>query len=171
MIARQFRYCAIALTIALPPASAAQAADPPRAAGAAKAASAQIARGRYLTMVGNCNDCHTREFAERDGNVPESQWLKGSSVGFNGPWGTTYASNLRLTASAMTETEWVTFSKSLKRRPPMPWFSLNRWSDQDLRALYQFIKSLGPAGAPAPAFMPPDTQPSQPFIQWPLPPK
>ena len=31
-----------------------------------------IDRGRYLLTVGNCNDCHTANFPERSGNVPES---------------------------------------------------------------------------------------------------
>jgi mono/diheme cytochrome c family protein len=136
-----------------------------------KPTSAHAARGRYLVAVGNCNDCHTSNFAERDGNVPESTWLQGSPVGFKGPWGTTYAPNLRITVSGMTEAQWVTFAKTLKTRPPMPWFNLNLWSDGDLRALYQYIKSLGPVGSPAPGFMPPDKQPAHPYIAWPSPPK
>jgi hypothetical protein len=136
-----------------------------------KPTSAQAARGRYLLAVGNCNDCLTNNFAERDGNVPESAWLMGSPVGFKGPWGTTYAPNLRVTVSGMTETQWVTFARTLKTRPPMPWFNLNLWSDGDLRALYQYIKSLGPVGSPAPRFMPLDRQPAQPYIEWPPPSK
>ena len=62
--------------------------------------STQIARGRYLVKLGSCNDCHTADYAPHDGKVPESQWLLGGgSLGFNGPWGTTYAPNLRLTMS------------------------------------------------------------------------
>jgi len=53
----------------------------------------------------------------------------------------------------------------------MPWFNLNRWTDQDLRALYQYIKTLGPVGKSAPAFVPPDKQPPPPLIKWPAPPK
>jgi hypothetical protein len=53
----------------------------------------------------------------------------------------------------------------------MPWFNLNLWSDGDLRALYQYIKSLGPVGSPAPRFMLPDKQPAQPYIEWPPPSK
>ncbi len=171
MKARHSRYCAIAFTIALALPCAAEAADAAKPTSAAKPSSAQIARGRYLLNVGSCNDCHTHDFAPRDGNVPESEWLKGSSLGFNGPWGTTYAPNLRLTASNMTEAQWVAFTKALKTRPPMPWFNLNRWSDADLRALYHYIKSLGPVGTPAPQYVPPDKQPNPPFIQWPAPPK
>ena len=37
-----------------------------------------IERGRYMMTVGSCNDCHTTEFAPRDGNVSEKDWLLGS---------------------------------------------------------------------------------------------
>ena len=165
------RRAVIALTVAMVFPGAVLAADPPKPASTTKPTSAQIARGRYLVIVGNCNDCHTRDFAPRDGNVPETEWLKGGSLGFNGPWGTTYATNLRLTVSNMTEAQWVSFAKTLKTRPPMPWFNLNRWTDQDLRAVYQYIKSLGAVGNAAPVFVPPGTQAPPPYIQWPAPPK
>ena len=131
-----------------------------------------VERGRYLVVVGNCNDCHTENFPPRDGKVPESEWLLGGgALGLRGPWGTTYASNLRLTASRLSEAEWVKMMKTLKTRPPMPWFNLNQWKDADLKALYQYIKQLGPAGAPAKAALPPGQEPPPPFVQWPLPPK
>jgi len=165
------RGAVVALTVAVALPGAVLAGDSAKPASTAKPTGAQIARGRYLVTVGNCNDCHTQGFAPRDGDVPESEWLKGGSLGFNGPWGTTYASNLRSTVSNMTEAQWVPFAKSLKTRPPMPWFNLNRWTDQDLRALYQYIKSLGPAGNRAPTFVPPDKQAPPPYIQRPAPPK
>ena len=43
--------------------------------------------------------------------------------------------------------------------------------DADLRAFHQFVKSPGPAGEPAQAYMPPDKAPKPPYIQWPAPPK
>ena len=56
-----------------------------------------VARGEYLVRVAGCNDCHTPGYAENQGNVPREQWLVGSApLGYSGPWGTTYASNLRL---------------------------------------------------------------------------
>ena len=132
----------------------------------------QIERGHYLVVVGSCNDCHTSEFAARNGNVPEKEWLLGSGpLGFRGPWGTTYAPNLRLTVSRLTESEWVRFAKELKSRPPMPWFNLTQWADSDLRALYQYIRQLGPIGQPAKPYLPPDKEPSLPYIQWPASPK
>ena len=97
-------------------------------ASAPAASHKQIERGRYMVVVGSCNDCHTSEFAARNGNVPEKEWLLGSGpLGFRGPWGTTYAPNLRLTVSRLTESEWVRFAKELKSRPPMPWFQTSRF--------------------------------------------
>ena len=56
-------------------------------------------------------------------------------------------------------------------RPPMPWFNLRDMSDRDLRAIYGYLKHLGPAGESAPAYVPPDKEPTPPFVQFPAPPK
>ncbi|HXJ77295.1 MAG TPA: c-type cytochrome [Candidatus Methylomirabilis sp.] len=170
-MARHWWHSAIFMTLALAWPCIVTAAGSPTATSPAKASNAQVARGRYLVNVGNCNDCHTHDYAPRDGNIPETEWLKGSTLGFSGPWGTTYAPNLRFTVSNMTEGQFVAFAKTLKTRPPMPWFNLNRWSDQDLRALYQYVKSLGAIGKPAPQFVPADKPAPLPYIQWPPPPK
>jgi mono/diheme cytochrome c family protein len=124
---------------------------------------AHIARGRYLVAVTGCNDCHTSGYAERAGELPTDEWLKGSVIGYKGPWGTTYASNLRLTVQGMTEADWLVFARS-PRRPPMPWFSLRDMSDADLRDIYRFIKSLGTAGDRTPAALAPGEAPSTPYF-------
>lgn len=54
-----------------------------------------IARGKYLIAIAGCNDCHTPGFMQMGSKVLESEWLKGVLVGWKGPWGTTYGSNLR----------------------------------------------------------------------------
>jgi hypothetical protein len=46
----------------------------------------------------------------------------------------------------------------------MPWASLHAMSDQDLRAVYKYIKSLGPAGKPAPEYVAPGEEPKTPYI-------
>jgi mono/diheme cytochrome c family protein len=139
--------------------------------GAGNADARQIERGRYLAIVGNCNDCHTAGYAPGDGKTPEKEWLLGDSLGFRGPWGTTYAPNLRLNMSRMTEDKWVHYAKHLKTRPPMPWFTLNQWTDADLRALYRYVRHLGPAGKPVPDALSPEQQPRTPVLQWPEMPK
>ena len=95
----------------------------------------KVERGRYIAKIAGCNDCHTPKYLMSDGDVPESQWLSGDNFGWNGPWGTTYGSNLRLFVSKLSEDEWVAEARTLKRRPPMPWFNLNAMAEDDLRAL------------------------------------
>jgi mono/diheme cytochrome c family protein len=131
----------------------------------------QVNRGRYLIKIGGCNDCHTPGYGPTGGRVPEAQWLTGDSLGFNGPWGTTYATNLRLYFQDMTEAEWLKQGRSLSTRPPMPWFNVRAMSASDLRAVYRYVRSLGPAGKPAPAYLPPDRTPPEPVVRFPAPPK
>ena len=142
------------------------------AAGGAMAQQAKLERGKYMVLTGHCNNCHTAGYAQREGNVPEKDWLLGSGAqGWRGPWGTTYASNLRTNVHAMSESDWVTYIKNLKARPPMPWWSTKATSEEDLRAMYHYIKELGPAGTPAQPFLPPGQEPKPPYIQYPMPPQ
>lgn len=131
----------------------------------------QVERGRYLSKIGGCNDCHTPGYLLAEGKVPETLWLTGDRFGWRGPWGTTYASNLRLLFQSLTEDQWVALARKLKARPPMPWFTLNGMEEGDLRALYRFVRYLGPGGEPAPAYVPPNEEPKTPYALFPSPPK
>jgi mono/diheme cytochrome c family protein len=131
--------------------------------------SAMIERGRYLTVIGSCNDCHTRGYAERAGKVPESDWLTGDALGWQGPWGTTYPPNLRRLMAGLDEDAWLTYAKTAQLRPPMPWYQLRAMTDDDLRAIYHFVRALGPAGAPAPAYLPPGATVAGPVVVFPGP--
>lgn len=133
----------------------------------ARASDNAIAHGRYLVQFGGCNDCHTTGYAQKEGKVPDSEWLKGDSLGFTGPWGTTYPANLRLTIGQMSEDVWVTYAHSLHARPPMPSFTLNIMKEADLRDMYRFIKSLGAGGTPAPAYLPPGQKPAGASVIYP----
>lgn len=75
------------------------------------------ARGKYLVVIGGCNDCHTIGYPESGGKTPESEWLTGAPVGFRGPWGTTYPANLRLTVAGIDEENWVTMTRSREALP------------------------------------------------------
>ncbi|UHD17874.1 hypothetical protein [Thiocapsa bogorovii] len=124
-----------------------------------------IARGRYLVRVSGCNDCHTEGYLQGNGKVPTEQWLTGSTVGFQGPWGTTYATNLRLLLDELTEADWLARAREPKR-PPMPWFNLSAMTDADLIAIYRFAKSLGPAGEPAPVAAAPGEAVATPYFDF-----
>ena len=141
-------------TAAIPAAAADQAGGAP-----------SVERGRYLVKIAGCNDCHTVGYPEAGGKVEEKQWLTGSPVGWNGPWGTTYASNLRLYFQGLTEAQWMKAARTMESRPPMPWFNLRAMNDADLRAIYRYVRSLGPAGEPAKTYLPPDKAPSAPYFR------
>jgi mono/diheme cytochrome c family protein len=130
-----------------------------------------VQRGQYLVKIAGCNDCHTPGYAMSGGKVPESQWLIGDRLGWRGPWGTTYPVNLRLYMRDMSEAKWVHAAKTIKSRPPMPWFALHDMTDTDVKAIYHYVRSLGPAGEPAPIFVPPGTEPQGPYVQFPAGPK
>jgi mono/diheme cytochrome c family protein len=122
-------------------------------------------RGRYLVATSGCNDCHTAGYAENGGTTPQAEWLMGAPVGFRGPWGVSYPANLRLTVQGMSESEWLQFSR-VPRLPPMPWFNLRDMSDEDLRSMYRFIRTLGPKGERMPAAVAPNGNVQTPFIQF-----
>ena len=139
---------------------------PPRAEDAT-----QIERGRYLVRIAGCNDCHTSGYLESAGNLPERVWLTGGDrLGFCGPWGTTYATNLRVYMNALAEDQWVAIARTAEFRPPMPWFALHVMTEPDLRAIHRFVKHLGPAGGPVPAYLPPGDEPAGPYVLFPPPP-
>ena len=162
---------AAALLAVCLPAAAYAAGQPARKPVSNNAAETQyIERGRYLVRIAGCNDCHTAGYAQTAGQVPEKEWLLGDQLGWRGPWGTTYPANLRLTMTALSEDEWLRTAQTVKLRPPMPWFALRDMDKEDLRAIYRFVRHLGPAGKPAPAYLPPGQAPAGPAVQFPGPP-
>jgi mono/diheme cytochrome c family protein len=128
------------------------------------ATKAAIARGRYLVVYGNCNDCHTPGWRETDGKIPESRWLTGTPVGFRGSWGTSYPTNVRLDFAAMSEDRWLLAVRTRAGHPPMDWEDLRALSVADQRAIYVFVRSLGSAGVAAPDALPPWRDPAPPYI-------
>jgi mono/diheme cytochrome c family protein len=125
---------------------------------------AELARGRELVVYGSCNDCHTTGWRETDGAVAEKQWMTGSAIGFRGWWGTSYPANVRVEFQSMPEDRWIAAVRTRAGHPPMVWQDLRILPDADLRAIYQFVRSLGPAGGAVPAAVEPWRVPTTPFV-------
>lgn len=160
----------LAIGLGFPASASAQAAPAAKAAAVkvastAPAGGASVARGRYLVAVGGCNDCHTAGYSENGGTTAPVDWLMGMPVGFRGPWGVSYPSNLRLTVQGMSEVQWLKFARA-QRLPPMPWWALRDMSDEDLRSVFLFIRDLGPKGERMPAAVGPDGKVTTPYIQF-----
>ena len=124
-----------------------------------------VALGRYLVKTAGCNDCHSPGYTQNAGSTPEATWLTGDSLGWQGPWGTTYATNLRLFIAGLTEKQWLAHARKMESRPPMPWFNVRAMTDGDLTAIYRYVKAAGPAGNPAPAYAPPGQSVAGPVVR------
>lgn len=136
-----------------------------QAAPTAKMDQQSIDHGRKLVNIGGCNDCHTPGWSEHDGQAPKDMLLVGGAFGFQGPWGTTYPINLRLYVQSLDVKQWIQTVRATKARPLMPYWVFRDMSDNDLASIYYYIRSLGPAGKPAHAWVPPGKNASPPYLK------
>jgi mono/diheme cytochrome c family protein len=85
---------------------------------------------------------------------------------WGGPWGVSFAANLtpdkRTGLGNWTVEQFIKTMRTGKHfgtghpiLPPMPWYSLNVLTDQDLRAVFAYLRSLKPIDNPVPAPVPP----------------
>jgi len=88
-----------------------------------------------------------------------------SNTAFAGPWGISYAANLTPDPSglvAWTEDIFVKAMKSGKHwgtsrpiMPPMPWPSYAQMTDEDLKAIFAYLRSIPPVKNHVPDYQPP----------------
>lgn len=123
----------------------------------------RIERGRYLTTLMGCNDCHTP--GTFYGSPDFARQLSGSELGWNGPWGVSFPRNLTPHPTAgigqWTEAQIVNALRTGVRPdgstllPPMPWPNYATLSDADAYAIAVFLKSLPAIDHQVPAALPP----------------
>ncbi|WP_051359854.1 hypothetical protein [Adhaeribacter aquaticus] len=87
---------------------------------------------------------------------------------FVGPWGVSYAANITSDPTGIgtwTEEQFFTAIRKGKYKglennrpilPPMPWEQFATFTDDDLRAIFTFLKSTKPVKNVVPAAIPPD---------------
>lgn len=87
-----------------------------------------------------------------------------------GPWGVSFASNLTPDSSGIGAWKEDQFIYALRNGiykglegsrpllPPMPWQSISNFTDDELKAMFAFLKSVPPVKNPVPAPMPPATK-------------
>jgi hypothetical protein len=128
--------------------------------GAAGTEGISIERGKLLSIMAGCHDCHTEGYSQTEGLIDPEKDFKGSSS----PWGTTYPSNLRIVVAKVSEDYFVDFMKTLKTDPPMPWYNVRAWPEDDIRSFYRYVRSLGAPGRPAPEFVADSDEPRTPYV-------
>ena len=139
---------------------------PPSSSPSVEAATMEQA-GEYLTLVGSCNDCHTQGWTEAKGKIAPADRFAGLNVGFRGAWGTVYGKNLRTITQRQSEDHWVKVLKTADEgdgKPPMPWWNTALMNERDLRAMYRYIKSLGPNTNGVPRNLPVGKEPAGPYV-------
>jgi mono/diheme cytochrome c family protein len=129
-----------------------------------------VARGRYLVeAVADCGQCHTPRLP--DGSPDPKRPLAGSDVGYRGPWGTSYAANLtpdvESGVGAMSDPELIDAIRNRTSLPPMPSLAYSRMTDEDLRAIVAYLRSLPPDPHRVPKELPPGETPPGPVIVHP----
>lgn len=138
----------------------------------------KIERGRYLTEIMGCNDCHTPGFFY--GSPDFSRQLSGSELGWKGPWGVSFPRNLTPDVETglgrWSEAQIVNALRTGVRPdgtvllPPMPWPNYVKLSDDDAYAIAAFLKSLTPVSHRAPALVSPGAEFAGPHLAFPAPP-
>jgi hypothetical protein len=104
----------------------------------------------------------------------EMPWLAACNATFTawaGPWGISYTANLTPDSSGMgvwTEDMFIQAMRTGKHwgvsrpiMPPMPWETLGRQSDADLKAMYAFLQTIPPVHNIVPDYEPPPDPPAE----------
>ncbi len=155
-----------------------------------------VERGKYLVMVGGCNDCHSPKVMTPAGPIPDTtrllsgypsglplpvipkgaigqtQWgalTTNDLTAWAGPWGISFAYNLTpdmktgiggwtedLFIQTLRKGKFMGMSRDIL--PPMPWQTIGQMTDDDLRAVFAYLKSLPPIENKIPEPLPPSMQ-------------
>lgn len=163
-----YRKCALAMAV-VTAAAVSYGCGSRQQSNQSSSSASSIQRGEYLVRIGACNDCHTPGYLLSEGQTPVDDWLVGDTLGWRGPWGTTYPRNLRLRFQDFrNKEEWIGYARAIRPLPPMAWFNLAAMSDEDLGAVYDFVRYLGPKGSAIPANVSASEVPNGPVVQFPM---
>jgi mono/diheme cytochrome c family protein len=151
-------------------------------------------RGKYLTIIGGCNDCHTpKNFSEKgmepdmtrelsghpaDSKLPDlpagllgpGKWgtMTTDLTAWYGPWGVSFTKNLtpdlETGLGSWTEEMFIKALRTGKHMgapegreilPPMPWQMYAQMTDEDLKAVWAYLRTLKPIKNAVPEPIPP----------------
>jgi mono/diheme cytochrome c family protein len=102
--------------------------------------------------------------------IQPGKWYLGNAhlTAWVGPWGVSYTKNLtpdeptgigrwteEIFIKSMREGKQMGFGRNLL--PPMPWFNVAKLTDEDLKSVFAYLKSLKPIRNQVPEPIPPDS--------------
>ena len=117
-----------------------------------------VAHGKYLATIGGCYECHTPH-DDKGMRIAEKAYSGGWEM--KGPWGRNFTANLTSTPgtymSHATKEEFIGRFKAFAsmnantapdapagRNTVMPWLAFSRMTEQDLAAIYVYLKTVTP---------------------------
>lgn len=107
-----------------------------------------VERGKYLVTLSNCMMCHT---AMKDGQSV-SELSFGGGLSFDGPWGKVTSANITRDPSGISYYDEKRFIEVLrtgqvgarKLNSIMPWGYFRNMTDEDLKAIYAYLRTVPP---------------------------
>jgi len=120
--------------------------QPLETAVAAPDNSTVVKRGEYLTKMASCNDCHTP--MEKGQPIAGMAFAGGFTL--NEPSGEVTSSNITSDPSGISYYDETLFVEAMrtgqvkarKLNPTMPWALYGKMSDEDLKAIFAYLRSL-----------------------------
>jgi mono/diheme cytochrome c family protein len=106
-------------------------------------------RGKYLVAIAACADCHTPQNAHGQ-PLPGMDFAGGFIL--EGPWGRLASANITPDASGISYYDQATFTQAIrtgfvgarKVSQIMPWHVYRGMTDEDIAAVYAYLKTLKP---------------------------
>jgi hypothetical protein len=116
---------------------------------AAPASADPVVRGEFLVTMAGCRDCHT-PMNDKGQFLPDME-LSGGQI-FDGPWGRVASANLTPDPSGIPYYDEILFLQALRTgyvrvrslNPIMPWRHYGGMTDDDLKAIFAYLKSVKP---------------------------
>ena len=107
-----------------------------------------VKRGKFLVSMAACADCHT---PQEKGQPVSGMDFAGGFV-LDGPWGRVASANLTPDPSGIPYYDEAQFLRTLRTgyvgarevNQIMPWSTFRNMSDEDLKAIYAYLKTLQP---------------------------
>lgn len=106
-------------------------------------------RGKYLVTIAGCTDCHTPQDAHGQ-PLPGMDFAGGFVL--DGPWGRVVSANITPDASGISYYDQATFTQAIrtgfvgarKLSQIMPWQSYRGMTDEDIVAMFAYLKTVRP---------------------------
>ncbi len=103
-------------------------------------------RGKYLVTIAGCTDCHTPQDAHGQ-PLPGMDFAGGFIL--DGPWGRVASANITPDASGIDESMFMQailtgYVNGRKLSQIMPWHAFRNMTEDDITAMYAYLKTLKP---------------------------